>query len=46
MFIADLLGWSREEITVFGARYRREVQSKKIHGYFSQRVAWAKKPVG
>ncbi|TXB96058.1 hypothetical protein FocTR4_00016179 [Fusarium oxysporum f. sp. cubense] len=44
MFIANLLGWSREEIHVFAARYRREIRSKKVHGYFRGKVVWAQKP--
>ncbi|KAI6758566.1 hypothetical protein HG530_010806 [Fusarium avenaceum] len=34
MFIANLLGWAKEEIHVFAARYRREIKSKNHHGYF------------
>ncbi|KAM5347371.1 hypothetical protein ACJ41O_010376 [Fusarium nematophilum] len=45
MFIANLLGWSKAEIDVFGAHYRREIKSKKIHGYFLQKVVWAQKPL-
>ncbi|KAF5638011.1 phosphoethanolamine n-methyltransferase 3 [Fusarium sp. NRRL 52700] len=43
MFIADLLGWSKEEIHVFAARYRREIRSKRVHGYFRGKVVWAQK---
>ncbi|KAM0354923.1 hypothetical protein ACHAPU_000761 [Fusarium lateritium] len=45
MFIANLLGWTKEEIHVFGARYRREIKSKKHHGYFLGKVVWAQKPL-
>ncbi|KAF5650286.1 methyltransferase [Fusarium sp. NRRL 25303] len=45
MFIANLLGWSKEEIHVFAARYRREIRSKKVHGYFRGQVVWAQKPL-
>ncbi|KAI1037553.1 hypothetical protein LB505_011442 [Fusarium chuoi] len=45
MFIANLLGWSKEEIHVFAARYRREIRSKKVHGYFRGKVVWAQKPL-
>ncbi|KAF5549805.1 methyltransferase [Fusarium mexicanum] len=45
MFIANLLGWSNEEIHVFAARYRREIRSKKVHGYFRGKVVWAQKPL-
>ncbi|RSM01311.1 hypothetical protein CEP52_008577 [Fusarium oligoseptatum] len=44
MFIADLLGWSKAEVDVFGEHYRREIKSNKIHGYFLQKVVWAQKP--
>ncbi|KAI1035395.1 hypothetical protein LB504_005937 [Fusarium proliferatum] len=44
-FIANLLGWSKEEIHVFAARYRREIRSKKVHGYFRGKVVWAQKPL-
>ncbi|KAM0208259.1 hypothetical protein ACHAPQ_009021 [Fusarium lateritium] len=44
MFIANLLGWSKEEIHVFAARYRREIKSKNHHGYFLGKVVWAQKP--
>ncbi|KAI1011827.1 hypothetical protein LB503_004551 [Fusarium chuoi] len=46
MFIANLLGWSKEEIHVFAARYRREIRSTKVHGYFRGKVVWAQKPLG
>ncbi|KAF5009420.1 hypothetical protein FDECE_4352 [Fusarium decemcellulare] len=45
MFIANLLGWSKQEIDVFAAHYRREIRSKKIHGHFLQKVVWAQKPL-
>lgn len=44
MFIANLLGWAKEEIHVFAARYRREIKSKNHHGYFLGKVVWAQKP--
>ncbi|KAH6987130.1 S-adenosyl-L-methionine-dependent methyltransferase [Ilyonectria destructans] len=45
LFIAHLLGWSKEEIGLFGAHYRREIRSKSIHAYFKQKVVWARKPL-
>ncbi|KAJ4249060.1 hypothetical protein NW762_012392 [Fusarium torreyae] len=45
MFMADFLGWTKEEIHIFAARYRREIKSKKIHGYFLGKVVWAQKPL-
>ncbi|KAG5659824.1 hypothetical protein KAF25_002383 [Fusarium avenaceum] len=44
MFIANLLGWAKEEIHVFAARYRKEIKSKNHHGYFLGKVVWAQKP--
>ncbi|KAF4456156.1 hypothetical protein F53441_1640 [Fusarium austroafricanum] len=45
MFIANLLGWTKDEIHVFAAQYRREIRSKKHHGYFKAKVVWAQKPL-
>ncbi|KAF4344584.1 phosphoethanolamine n-methyltransferase 3 [Fusarium beomiforme] len=45
MFIANLLGWTKEEIHVFAAQYRREIRSKTVHGYFRAKVVWAQKPI-
>ena len=44
VFLADALGWSREQITVFAAAYLREIRNPKHHGYYLQKVMWAKKP--
>ncbi|KAK7420362.1 hypothetical protein QQX98_002785 [Neonectria punicea] len=44
-FIANLLGWSKEEIGVFGAQYRRDIRSRTIHAYFRQKAVWAQKPL-
>ena len=44
IFIANVLGWSREEIQVYLAHLRREVRSGKVHGYYKQRVVWGRKP--
>lgn len=45
MFMATTLGWTREEVAVFLAHFRREIRTKKVHGYFRQRVVWGQKPL-
>ncbi|KAK1833663.1 S-adenosyl-L-methionine-dependent methyltransferase [Podospora conica] len=45
LFMATTLGWTREEVGVFLAQFRREIRSKKVHGYFRQRVVWGQKPL-
>lgn len=44
LFMAHTLGWSRDEIQVYIAHFRRELRSGKYHGYFSQKVVWGQKP--
>ena len=44
IFIANTQGWSREEIMVYLAKFRREVQSGAHHAYYRQKVVWGKKP--
>lgn len=44
LFMATMLGWTKEEITVFLAHFRREIRSKEIHSFFWQRVVWGRKP--
>ncbi|KAM5353328.1 hypothetical protein ACJZ2D_016769 [Fusarium nematophilum] len=44
LFMAHTLGWSREEIQVYIAHFRRELRSGKHHGYFRQKVVWGQKP--
>ncbi|KXX75055.1 Phosphoethanolamine N-methyltransferase 1 [Madurella mycetomatis] len=44
LFIANTLGWSRQQILVYLAMFRREVKSGKHHTYYSQRILWARKP--
>ncbi|KAH7121481.1 S-adenosyl-L-methionine-dependent methyltransferase [Dactylonectria macrodidyma] len=45
LFIANVLGWTKEEIGLFGAHYRHEIRSKSISGFFRQKVVWARKPL-
>ncbi|KAF6524966.1 hypothetical protein HZS61_010761 [Fusarium oxysporum f. sp. conglutinans] len=44
LFMAHTLGWTREEILVYIAQFRREIRSGKHHGYFAQKVVWGQKP--
>ncbi len=44
LFMADTLGWTREEIMVYLARFRREVRSGLYHAYYKQKVVWGRKP--
>ncbi|KAH6884440.1 S-adenosyl-L-methionine-dependent methyltransferase [Thelonectria olida] len=44
LFMAHTLGWSRSEILIYIAHFRREMRSGKHHGYFAQKVVWGQKP--
>lgn len=44
LFLANALGWTRDEITVYLAHLKRELRSPKIHAYYRQKVLWARKP--
>ena len=37
-----VLGWSKEEVSVFVAHWRRQVRSKKTHAFYRQRVVWGR----
>ncbi|KAI0538717.1 S-adenosyl-L-methionine-dependent methyltransferase [Xylaria digitata] len=39
-----VLGWTREEITVYAAHLRRELRSPNFHAYYPQRVVVGRKP--
>ena len=43
-FAADQLGWTKEQITVYCACYRKEARDPKKHGYYRVKAVWAKKP--
>ena len=42
--LANTLGWSREEILVYIAYFRREVRSNKYRPYYWQKAVWGRKP--
>ncbi|KAK3315736.1 S-adenosyl-L-methionine-dependent methyltransferase [Apodospora peruviana] len=44
LFMANTLGWSREQILVFIAQLRREMRSQKHHAYYRQKIIWGRKP--
>jgi len=44
LFLANTLGWSREEIAVYLAKFRREVKSGLYHAYYRQKVVWGRRP--
>ena len=42
--MADMAGWTREEIKVYAAHFRHEILSKDPHSYFWQKVVVGRKP--
>ena len=44
LFMANLFGWSREEIQVYVAHLRREIRTGNFYPYYFQRVVWGRKP--
>ena len=44
LFLANTLGWTREEITVYLAVFRSEVRSGLYQAYYRQKVVWGRKP--
>lgn len=44
LYMANLIGWSKEEVTVYCALFRREVKNMAIHGYSRVKVVWGQKP--
>ena len=44
LFVANLLGWSREEVQVYIAHLRREIRSNRYYPYSRQTVVWGRKP--
>ena len=43
--VANVLGWSEEEVHVYAADFRNEIRSKKYRPYFYQSVVWGRKPL-
>ena len=44
LFMANTLGWSREEVQVYIAHLRREIRSNKYCPYSRQKVVYGRKP--
>lgn len=44
LFIANTLGWSREEIQVYIAHVRRDMLSLRFYPYYWQKIVWGRKP--
>lgn len=45
-YMANLQGWTKEEITVYAAHLRQEIRNPAIHGYYVVKVVWGRKPGG
>lgn len=43
-YMANLIGWSKEEVIVYAAQIRRELRDRSIHGYYRVKVVWGRKP--
>ncbi|KAM0321803.1 hypothetical protein ACHAQA_009900 [Verticillium albo-atrum] len=44
-FMAGLLdGWTNDDVLMYCAQFRRELKARKTHGYYYQRIVWARKP--
>ncbi|KAM5380078.1 hypothetical protein ACJZ2D_003725 [Fusarium nematophilum] len=43
-FVANVLGWSREQFHVYIGQFRREIRDRRNHPYFRIRVLWGRKP--
>jgi len=46
MFMANVLGWSKEEIKAYTAKMREELKCNRHHVYFRMRGVWGRKPEG
>lgn len=43
-YLAELLGWSRQEVLVFAAHFRKELRDQDIHKFYWVKVVWGRKP--
>ena len=44
LFIANTMGWSRDEVQVYIAHLRREVRSLRHYPYYRAKVVYGRKP--
>ncbi|KAI0390834.1 S-adenosyl-L-methionine-dependent methyltransferase [Xylariaceae sp. FL0594] len=42
--LTNAFGWTREEISVYAAHFRRELRSPSFHSWYAQRVVIGRKP--
>jgi len=39
-----VMGWSKEEVTVYVAHLRKQLRDRRVHGYVEFQAIWAQKP--
>ena len=44
MYLAGLIGWSKEAVMVYAAQFRRELRDQRIHKCYRVKVIWGRKP--
>ena len=44
-FLASQLGWTKEEISVYAARLRRELRTNSVHAFCRFNLVYAQKPL-
>ena len=44
LFMANVAGWSHDEIQVYCAQFRHEIRNPRHHAYFRLRCLWGRKP--
>ncbi len=44
LFMTNVQGWSKEQVTVFLAHLRKDLQSGKYHSYYRLKIVWGRKP--
>lgn len=45
VFMANTLGWTREEILVYISLLRREIRSNNSHAYYKFKAVYGRKPL-
>lgn len=40
----SVMGWSKEEVTVYVAHLRKQLRDKRVHAYVDFRAVWGRKP--
>ncbi|KAK5657221.1 hypothetical protein OQA88_3279 [Cercophora sp. LCS_1] len=44
LFIAGAMGWTKEEVITFLAKFRQEVRSGRYHAFYKNKIVWGRKP--